>query len=394
MSGSRLRGVAVAVALALACGTMPARAVEVDQVDWAAVLRALGIALDSWRLSPFPRMTPTPTIPVPTATPTRTHTPTRTNTPTHTATRTQTFTPTRMPTEPASGQLSFDPSTGIAPAQRLASALLIFPYVVHSGSKDTRLTLINMSNRNIGVNCFFVKDAGPVYGCLEVGFRINLTPLQPFSWFAGQGTNNPLTFTAAPPFDGVGELKCAVDPDLPDLEAHNVLQGRATVFDEDEGNTVAYGAVGFQRLSPGHFPGVVPLDGFTYDQCPERLHFQVLTRQTGSNSSIVLTPCQQDLLTQVPTSTTVQMQIVNEFEQVFSSATSFTCHSVKSFSSFSTLSRSTLGTDTAHLVLRGVHSPLIGLVIDQFQGGPDNSTHTAANDPYLEGGKPSQIIFP
>lgn len=388
MIGSGLRGIAAALALVLTCGMVPARAVEVEQVDWSAVLKALGIALDSWRLSPFPRMTPTPTNPPPTATPTAS------NTPTHTATRTLTFTPTRVPTEPRTGQLSFEPSTGEAPPQRLASALLIFPYVVHAGTKDTRLTLINMSNRDVGVNCFFVKDAGPVLGCLEVGFRINLTPLQPFSWFAGQGTNNPLTFTAAPPFDGTGELKCAVDPEVPDLDAHNVLQGRATVFDDVTGNTVAYGAVGFQRLIPGHFPGVVSLDGFTYDQCPERLHFQVLTRQAGSNSAMVLTPCQQDLLTQVPTSTVVQMQIVNEFEQVFSSSTSFACHTVKSFSNFSTLSRSTLGTDTAHLVLRGVSSPLVGLVIDQFQGGPDNSTHTAANDPYLEGGKPSAIIFP
>jgi hypothetical protein len=387
----RIRAIAAALAIGLTCAGPPARAVEVDDVDWTAVLRALGVALDSWRLSPFPRMTPTPTNPPPTATPTPTNTPVPTNTPT----RTLTFSPTPIPTEPEAGQLAFGPAPGLAPPQRLASALLIFPYLVHNGGVDTRLTLINMSDRNIGVNCFFVRDAGPVLGCLEIGFRINLTPLQPFSWFAGEGTNNPLTFTAAPPFDGVGELRCAVDPDIPDLVAHNVLQGRATVFEDSTGDTVAYGAVGFQRRIPGNFPGSVPLDGFTYDQCPERLHFQVLTRPVGGPvSSMVLTPCQQDLLTQTPTSTAVQMQIVNEFEQVFSSSTSFTCHAVISFSSFSTLSKSTLGTDTAHLVLRGVSSPLVGLVIDRFKGGPDNSLHISANDPYLEGGKASTVIFP
>ncbi len=382
-----LRATLAAALLALVCSG-PAAAIEVDEVDWTAVLRALGVALDSWRLSPFPRMTPTPTEVPPTSTPTFS------NTPTHTPTRTIPFTATPVPTEPRTGQLSFEPSTGLAPPQRLASAFLVFPYIVHEGDTDTRVTLINMSDRDVSVNCFFVRDAGPVLGCLEIGFTINLTPLQPFSWFVGDGTNNPLTFTVAPPFDGVGELKCAVDPELPELFAHNVLQGRATVFDDSDGNTVAYGAVGFQRRFPGPFTGVIPLDGFTYDQCPERLHFQVLTQTSGSNSSIVLTPCQEDLLTQTATSTVVQMQIVNEFEQVFSSSTSFTCHGIKSFSSFTTLRKSTLGTDTAHIVLRGVSSPLVGMVIDRFVGGPDNSLHTSANDPYLEGGMPSVVIFP
>ncbi len=390
MKAPWMRRIAAALLVCFACAGAPARAVEIDDVDWSAVLRALGIALDSWRLSPFPRMTPTPTVPPPTSTPIPTDTPTSTNTPT----RTLTFTPTPIPTEPQAGQLSFGPAPGLAPPQRLASALLIFPYIVHNSSADTRVTLINMTNRDIGVNCFFVRDAGPVLGCFEIGFRVNLTPLQPFSWFAGEGTNNPLTFTAAPPFDGVGELRCAVDPEVPDLDAHNALQGRATVFEDSSGDTVAYGAVGFQRRVPGSFPGSIPLDGFTYDQCPERLHFQVLSHQSGSVSSLVLTPCEQDLLRQLSISTVVQMQIVNEFEQVFSSSTRFACHAVIPFTKFSTLGRATLGTDTAHLVLRGVSSPLVGMVIDRFRGGPDNSTHISANDPYLEGGMPSTVIFP
>lgn len=361
-----------------------------ETVDWAAVLRALGIALDSWRLSPFPRSTPTPqptatnTSPPATATktPTATHTPTRTSPPTATP-------------QSNLGQLAFGEAPGVAPPQRLASALIIFPYIVAEGDRDTRVQLLNLSNRDIRVNCFYVRDAGEPFGCLEIGFVVGLTPQQPLSWMASEGANNPLTFSAVPPFTGVGELKCAVMPDVPDLAAHNALQGRAAVFDSLSGDTVGYGSVGFQRLIPGAFPGAVSLDGFTYDECPERLHFQVLTRPSGGpSSSLVLTPCEQDLLTQTPTTTVVQMQIVNEFEQVFSSSTRFTCHTVQSFSSFGTLSRSTLGTDTAHLVLRGVSSPLIGLVIDRFRGGPDNSLHESANDPYLEGGSPAVVIFP
>jgi hypothetical protein len=380
---------AALLAVSLAGPAAPVFAQESGAVDWAAVLRALGVALDSWRLSPFPRSTPTP-VPTNTATPVP---PTPTSTSTNTATRTPTasFTATAEPTRQA-GQLAFGTAPGLAPAQRLASALIVFPYVVAEGDTDTRIQLVNMSNRDIRVNCFYVRDAGEILGCLEVGFVVGLTPEQPLSWMAGEGANNPLTFSAVPPFSGVGELKCAVMPEVPDLAAHNAIQGRAVVFDDNDGDTVGYGAVGFQRLIPGFFPGVVSLDGFEYDQCPERLHFQVLTRQSGSNSSLILSPCEQDLLTQVPTTTVVQMQIVNEFEQVFSSSTRFTCHSVMYFSQLQTLSKSTLGTDTAHLVLRGVSSPLIGLVIDRFTAGA--SSHTAANDPYLEGGSPATVIFP
>lgn len=381
---------AALLAVFLTGAASPVVAQQSGDVDWAAVLRALGIALDSWRLSPFPRSTPTPvptatnTSPPATATktPTATHTPTRTTPPTNT---------------PASnlGQLAFGEAPGIAPAQRLASALIVFPYVVSQGDQDTRIQLLNLSDRDIRVNCFYVRDAGEPFGCLEIGFVVGLTPQQPLSWMASEGASNPLTFSAVPPFDGVGELKCAVMPDLPDLAAHNALQGRAVVFDSIAGDTVGYGAVGFRRLIPGGFGGAVSLDGFTYEECPERLHFQVLTRQSGQpSSSLVLTPCEEDLLTQTPTTTVVQMQIVNEFEQVFSSSIRFSCHSVTSFSSIGTLSKSTLGTDTAHLVLRGVSSPLIGLVIDRFNGGPDNSLHTSANDPYLEGGSPALIVFP
>jgi len=383
MRTSRRTLCAALLAIFLAGAASPALAQQSDGVDWAAVLRALGIALDSWRLSPFPRMTPTPQ---PTATFTN---------PPATATPTATNTAQPSPTQPSQGQLAFGEAPGVAPAQRLASALLIFPYIVSQGDYDTRIQLVNLSDRDIRVNCFYVRDAGEPFGCLEIGFVINLTPQQPLSWLAGDGANNPLTFSAVPPFDGVGELKCAVEPTIPDLVAHNAIQGRAVVFDSIDGDTVGYGAVGFRRLIPGPFPGAVSLDGFTYEECPERLHFQVLTRQSGQpSSSLVLTPCEQDLLTQTPTTTVVQMQIVNEFEQVFSSSTRFTCHSVTSFSSISTLSKSTLGTDTAHLVLRGVSSPLIGLVIDRFNGGPDNSLHTSANDPYLEGGSSATIIFP
>src|SRR5262249_17430390 len=158
---------------------------------------------------------------------------------------------------------------------------------------------------------------------------------------------------------GVGELKCAVMPETPNLEAHNALQGRALVYEDDgvpdgESETVGYGAIGFQRLTPGSFSGVVDLDGSTYEACPDRLHFQVFTRLAGSTSDLIMVPCTEDLFTQTFQSTTVQVQTINEFEQVFSSSFTAGCYTQKPFTQLGTLGSTAIGTDTAHVVMRGV----------------------------------------
>lgn len=355
-------------------------------LDWSAIVTALRRAFSSWRFYPIPPPTPTVTA-TPTETPTGTNSPTKTSTPT--ATPTATSTPFG-----GDGQIAFGTAPGIPPAQKLASAMLVFPYLdsdaADGGTRDTRIELVNLSTSEQTVQCFYVRQSD----CVEVGFFLTLTAEQPLSWLASEGASNPVTFSAVPPFAGVGELKCAVQPRRQDVASHNVLQGRAIVFDAADGETIGYGAIGFQRLSPGDFPGVVDLDGYTYEECPERLHFQVFSRtSTNVNSELVLVPCAQDLLLQQPTSTTVQLAIVNEFEQVFSSSFSFSCHTSRSFSRISTLSRYVTGTDTAHLVVRGVASPLVGLVVDRFNDASSNR-HVTVNEPFLEGGRPATVIFP
>ena len=92
----------------------------------------------------------------------------------------------------------------------------------------------------------------------------------------------------------------------------------------------------------------------------------------------------------------MQLAIINEFEQVFSSSYRQKCLGKpgdQTFAKFGTLSKATLGTDTAHLIIRGVSSPLVGLVIDRFTG-QNNTLHTTANEPFLEGGRDSTVIFP
>jgi hypothetical protein len=382
--------VAVAGIIAALLISMPAAAAERRQlsilgIDWSAIIQALRLTLTSWRYpgGPTPTASPSPSSTATNAIPTSTST--RTSTPTRTATSVPTFTPTPQSIE--GSDLGLEALQGIPPAQKLASALIVFPYIVFDGSTDTLIELYNMSGQEQTIQCFYVRQSD----CNEIGFFVTLTADQPLSWRASEGTNNVLTFTAVPPFDGVGELKCAVAPRTPNLSSHNVLQGRAIVFDPD-GETVGYGAIGFQRLVPGDFPGVVDLDGGTYEQCPDRLHFQVLARQTGSNSDLVLAPCSQDLLTQTPTVTTVQLKIINEFEQVLSASLSLKCHLVSSFSRISTLSYSVLGTQTAHLVVRGTSSPLLGLVIDRFTAY--SQAQTTVNEPFLDGGRSATVIFP
>jgi len=422
------RSIRIAVALMALLVARPSLAVTTGVVDWNAVLRALGGALNSWRQSPFDQKTPTARPATRTTTPSRTSTPTRigtatksptvtatetltraptrtatqsktateTRTPTNTRAPTSTFTPrptaTPAPTLSSDGQIALASAEGLPPAQKLASAFVIFPYIVTSATQDTRVELMNMSDQPIDLQCFYVRQSD----CIEVGFFVSLTANQPLAWQANDGANNPLTCSAVPPFDGVGELKCAVASNRAELSTHNVLQGRVLIYDNVSGETVGYDAIGFQKLSPGAYTGVINLDGFTYESCPDRLHFIVLTNQGSATSTLITVPCAEDLLTQTPTETVVQMAIINEFEQVFSSSYRQKClgkPSDQTFARFGTLSKATLGTDTAHLVVRGVSSPLVGLVIDRFTG-QNNTLHTTANEPFLEGGRESTVIFP
>jgi len=289
-------------------------------------------------------------------------------------------------------------AAGDPPAQKLPSALLIFPLVQADDSGgDTRIELLNLSGKGQDLQCFYVQ--GDDETCNEIGFFLSLTPYQPISWLVTEGLDDVLTHSAVPPFfSHGGELKCAVVPPngQTDLEFHNTIQGRATVY-SSSGATVSYGAVAFQRLSPGDFTGVMSLDGRTYAQCPDKLHFDVIADQPTavppSTSDLILVPCSEDLLLQIPATITVQFLIISEFEQQFSTSISVTCFDREMLSQISgSLLRPTLGTDTAHLVIRGVNGPLLGLVVDSvpFAG----ETGTAGNEPSFQGGRSATLVFP
>lgn len=359
--------------------------------------------------------------PTNTRTPTKTRTATRTKTETRTRTQTRTRTPTRTPTETrtpkptftetpfgyraptntpgtggvifGSGQISMPQSTGSSPAQKLPAALLMYPLIqaqttTEGVTQDTRIELVNLTNKTVQLNCFYVRGED----CFEVGFFVTLTPNQPISWLASTGYRSVQTFSSVPPFRGEGEMKCGVVPSTQFVRDHNAVQGRALVYD-DQGQALSYNAVAFRRLVDGPFEGVYELDGQTYENCPDRLHFDILAQQTGSNSEIILMTCSQDLLNQQPSTFTAQFQVVNEFENVFSASMAVTCWSKKTLSRVSNvLTYGALGTTTAHLIVRGAQGSLVGLVLDRFEafGVPV----TTGNEPFLEGGKPGVVYFP
>lgn len=344
-------------------------------------------------LLPYPTPLPTQTATVrPSDTPLPTHTPT----PQATATRTRTFTPTHTATATPSPFISAaepDPfginTAGSPPAQRLPSAVLVYPFISTAPGEDTLIEMVNLTNASLSVKCHYV-DATT---CRGIDFFVNLTALQPIAWRASTGQNGNGSRLAPPLVSDLAELKCFVQPSSTSLSAHNALQGRAIVQDE-AGETIGYPAVGFRRLVAGSFTGTVQLDGITYEQCPDRLHFQGLASQSGSDSELILVPCDQNLETTRATTSTVQFAVVNEFEENFSGSMSLKCMARKSFSTIAALRRSTVGTTTMHAIVRSVSTPVIGLVIERFTVPGSGATSTSSNLPFLEGGRNSTISLP
>lgn len=282
-----------------------------------------------------------------------------------------------------------------SPAQRVPSAILMYPNIVAEGEFDTRVMMVNLSSRDQAVKCHYL----PTGSCLGTDFFVSLTPNQPVSWLARSGSigGQPgLQRLAIPPFFGEGSLKCVVIPGEGGDEHQNAIQGRATVFGPD-GYTESIGAIGIERLTPGEFSNVLELDGVTYAQCPDEYHFTFLSSEPGNpntESELILSTCDEDLENLITRNVVVQFQIINEFEQFLSASTSVRCHSRQVLSQInSVFTRDTLGTPTGQLIVRGVQGPVIAVLVDKFEtaGG---AAAAAGNEPALSGGRPARIIIP
>lgn len=281
-----------------------------------------------------------------------------------------------------------------APPQRLPSAVLVLPLVVVEGggsTVETRVELVNLSRRGVDLKCIFVPNSS----CSGINFHIHLTPNQPFSWLASRGFFGSSS-TAVPPLFGSGELKCVVQTEEEPIDRHNTIQGRAAVFGAD-GQTIGYSAVGFRRLTDGPLGNVIELDGSTYTQCPDEQHFVFVASEANApatESEIILAPCTEDLENLVPTATIVQFVVVNEFEQQLSAAANVTCYARRTLRSISHIfTRATLGSETGHIIVKGVQSSVLAMLVDRFVTA-DGAQGTAGNEPALRGGRFGEIRFP
>jgi len=275
------------------------------------------------------------------------------------------------------------------PPQRLPSAILVYPLIVvedGGATQDTRVEIVNLTGVDQDLSCFYVDEF-----CNELGFEVSLTANQPLSWLASRGTFGTVGPVSVPPFFASGELKCSVIPHDTSVDSYNAIQGRAIVIGSD-GQTIGFGAVGFQRLSDGDYTNVADLDGQTYAECPAQLDFAFLATQPGSASEIVLAPCTEDLENQIPMSTIVQLRVFNEFEESLSGSYRVTCLSRQLLSTASPIFKlSQLGSPTGHLSVQAAGIPVIGLLIDRFT---DGALSTSANEPFLQGGSPARLTFP
>jgi hypothetical protein len=287
-------------------------------------------------------------------------------------------------------------ATAESPPQRLPSAVLIWPLVVAEGGgsiTDTQIELVNLSSRQLLLGCIYV----PSSSCSGFDFQVRLTPNQPISWLASHGVFN--STSAVPPFSGSGELKCFVEPGGDEsVAAHNTIQGRAAVFGAD-GQTIGYSAVGFLRLVDGPLTNEISLDGQTYTQCPDEQHFVFIASDSdppvaGAESELVIASCAEDLENLIAKPTVIQFQVFNEFEEQFSASTSVTCSARRLLRQISHIfTRATLGTETGHVVLRGVQQPVLALIVDRFLAAPGIPA-TAGNEPALRGGRSAEIRIP
>jgi len=269
----------------------------------------------------------------------------------------------------------------------LSGSVLVYPKVMWTGTegRDTVIQLSNTSNNLVYAHCFYV-DARTVGGSplwQVTDFRLVLTKQQPTHWVVSAGRPvNPfdsfpgpaqnlggagLDPGAIPPVSPgfTGELKCVqtdasgtpfggnslkgeailvsaegdaskhnalailANPDLASDAPEDELLLNNTPFNDGEYNSCA------NTLLMDHFTDGAPAL-CEADVCLDTGVCSVSDTPCATNAEcepvtcpirpyLTVIPCTQDFEDVVPESVTMQFQIVNEFENVFSQSTTVTC---------------------------------------------------------------------
>jgi hypothetical protein len=265
-----------------------------------------------------------------------------------------------------------------------ATALLIWPDIKYApemgdDSVDTVIQISNTSAEPILAHCFYENAnshctnngqvcEGPTDCCnsstgcgiclpgwLETDFRVRLTPRQPLGWTASQGlTQFPLpggpgrtgpdgssnAGSRIPPVAEVpytGALKCIAINDDGTPSDRNVLKGESTHVYAN-GDAAKHNAIGIEAIEGAvNDDNELILGGgeAEYNGCSNILivnhmfdlgiHPAIDDIDAESLTNIVLVPCTQDLLRQIPGRAVVQFLVYNEFEQRFSTSRTADC---------------------------------------------------------------------
>ena len=269
-----------------------------------------------------------------------------------------------------------------------SSSILIFPKVqfdssgVQTGAPvDTIIQISNTSNSMVFAHCFYVnavpEDPSQPPGvlnppqCQEIDFSIWLTKQQPTHWVvssgrrldqtdksctkdfkncSGAGFDPGLIPPVSDPF--AGELKCIeVDSSGAPISG-NHLKGEATLV-TPFGDASKYNAIGVLGINSdqgsNNGPNTLCLGGVKSSQCPSGAEYNgcpetVILNHFAENATdpvveelgngpsrvatqLTLVPCREDFENQIPAQVTVQFQITNEFEELFSTSTTVSCWS-------------------------------------------------------------------
>ena len=260
-------------------------------------------------------------------------------------------------------------------------SLLMFPKVVRDGQRDTVIQLTNTGNDANFVKCYYLNaqpgtDGRPLWTVSD--FELLLTKQQPTHWRAGTGR-------AVNPFDPFGTENAGLDPGLvppvplgfvgalicnevlPDGApvAKNAIKGEARIGSTGvSGDYSKYNAVAFDAKGTPTGPAL-NLDGNEYANCPTALNFNLVadgatdpviedlgnggicvggvtpgapcnsnaqcdqgTCNTGRSSvvtTMTILPCNLDMLNGIPSSVTVQFEVLDEFEVLRSGSTTVEC---------------------------------------------------------------------
>jgi hypothetical protein len=252
-------------------------------------------------------------------------------------------------------------------------------------------------------------------GWNETDFRVRLTPRQPLGWLVGEGldefpidgvlrvgvggsSNAGSRIPPVPEDPFIGALKCIAIDDEGNPVDDNVLKGEATLLDT-EPDAAKYNAVGIQAIEGAvNDDRVLVLGGdeAEYNGCPNVLilnhffdHAEDPVNGNEIETSLILVPCTEDLLRQVPGSAVVQYLVYNEFEQRFSTSRSVICQQTLELSEIDTtqddrsiFSAGVSGTLTGQTRLTPIGSGLLGVALEEYDGSQES---TAAFNIHYQG---------